>query len=185
VAVFLILIIFTLSSDDEELLMALFDNIGPAMYSTAYKVLENPADAEEAMQEAFLRMMKNVERIKNLPCPKRAPYCVVVVRNVSKNMQRSQRQHADIDEYSDFLAADTCTNPEHDFFAKADSEHLAQTILMLEKQDRDLILMKWGKKMAYREIAQVLGISDDAAAKRGQRALEKLRGRYFERAAYE
>jgi len=178
--IFLIFIILALPGDDEKLLMAFFDDIGSAMYCVAYKVLENSDDAEEAVQEAFLRMMKNIERIKSLPCPKRAPYCVVIVKNISKNMRRSQREYSDIDEYADFLSADTYTDPEDDYFARVDSERLEQAVLALEKHDRDIVLLRWGKKMRFREIGIVLGISKEAAAKRGQRALKKLRESYFE-----
>jgi RNA polymerase sigma-70 factor (ECF subfamily) len=45
--------------------------------------------------------------------------------------------------------------------------------------------MKWAKKMKYKEIGQILGISEDAAMKRGQRALKRLQTIYFKESSYE
>jgi len=50
----------------------------------------------------------------------------------------------------------------------------------LGEQDKDVLLMKWGKEMKYKEIGVALGISEEAATKRGQRALKKLREKYLE-----
>ena len=158
----------------------MFDATGSAMYIVSYRVLGNQSDVEEAMQEAFIRMMKNVERIKNLPCPERAPYCVIVVKNISKNMRRAQRQHVCIDDFAPLPVDDAYSSPEQEFFARFDSDYLERTIDNLDILDQEIILMRWGKMMKYREIGAVLGISEEAATKRGQRALKRLRERYFE-----
>jgi len=125
-------------------------------------------------------MMKNVERIKNLPCPERAPYCVIIVKNISRNMRRSHRNHIDIDELASTLTDDTYSNPEQEFFSRFDIEYLGQLISDMAVQDQEVILMKWGKQMGYREIGIALGISEDAAMKRGQRALKRLKESYSE-----
>ena len=119
----MIFIIFVLSNDDEELLISLFNSLNAKMYTVAYKVLENPEDVEEALQEAFMRMMNNIERIKNFPFPERAPYCVTIVKNVSKNIRRSRKLHLDTDEIGN-LITDTYSNPEKEFFAKVDSANI-------------------------------------------------------------
>jgi len=152
------------------------------MYNVAYKLLENPEDAEEAVQEAFVRIMNKIGRIQKLPCPERVPFCVVIVKNVSKNMRRNTKPQIYIDEV-DYPVTDKYSDPQQEFFANADRAYLARTISSLAQKDKDVILMKWGKKMGYREIGKVLGISEDAAMKRGQRALKKLRGIYNEGAS--
>ena len=175
----MLFLILVLSGDDEILLLSLFDSTNNQMYNVAYKVLGNSTDAEDALQEAFIRMMQNIEKIKNIPCPKRVPYCVIIVKNVSKNMLRSRKLHINIDEIGD-LAADASPDPEDEFYAKVDAEYLVQSIDKLRGQDRDMLLMKWAKEMGYSEISTALGISEDAAAKRGQRALKKLKEIYLE-----
>ena len=78
----MLFIILVLSYDDKELLVSLYDALNSKMYTVAYRILGNPNDAEDALQEAFIRMMKYAETIKAKPCPERAPYCVMIVKSV-------------------------------------------------------------------------------------------------------
>ena len=173
----MLLIILMLPYDDEELLKSLYETQNVKMYNIAYKILSTNEDAEEAVQEAFIRIMEHIDKIKKIPCPERVPFCVVIVKNISKNMLRDRKNHASIEEF-DCLAADMSSNPQVEFFSHMDSAHLVQIMRELSTSDRDILLMKWGKKLKYREIGKIMGISEDAAMKRGQRALERLRIKY-------
>ena len=51
---------------------------------------------------------------------------------------------------------------------------LDEAIAALPGADRDLILMRFFERKAYRDIATALGKSEDAAQKQGERALQKL-----------
>lgn len=174
----MIFLVLILSDDDEELLRSIYKTENVKMYNVAFKILTKPEDAEEAVQEAFLRMVNKIERIKDLPCQERVPFCVVIVKNISKNMLRSRKAHIYISD-AEHMAADTYSDPQQEFFANVDSAYLVKTINSLTQQDKDIILMKWGKAMRYKEIGTVLGISEDAATKRGQRALKTLRELYM------
>jgi RNA polymerase sigma-70 factor (ECF subfamily) len=147
------------------------------MYAIALKILAKTEDAEDALQEAFIRIADNIGRIQELPCPKRIPFCVVVVKNVSKNMLRDRKKTTDIDEIDNLPDADS--DPQDEFFTSLDSTQLAYAIKQLTPQDNDVILMRWGKKMPYKAIGKVLGISEEAASKRSQRALAHLRTIYL------
>lgn len=56
------------------------------------------------------------------------------------------------------------------------AERLRQALGQLDDDERDLILWRHFEHLATREIAQLLDISEAAAAKRYIRALERLRG---------
>jgi len=43
----------------EEALAALVDQYAGALYRVAFSVLRNPTDAEDAVQEAFLRVLRH------------------------------------------------------------------------------------------------------------------------------
>jgi RNA polymerase sigma-70 factor (ECF subfamily) len=175
----LLFFIFVLSDDDTETIRLLFESENTKMYSIALRILKSPEGAEEAVQEAFLRIADKIERIKQLPCPQRVPYCVVIVKNISKNMLRDRKPQVSIDDI-DSMASDVDSDPEQEYFDSADNAHLVQTIRSLNEQDRNIILMRWGKKMKYSEIGKVLGITEETAKKRGQRALYELRAKYME-----
>jgi RNA polymerase sigma-70 factor (ECF subfamily) len=170
--------LIVLTNEEQDIIKALYESEHIKMYAIAMKILQHPEDAEEAVQEAFLRISDKIERIMKLSCPERVPFCVVIVKNVSKNMRRDQKPSVNIDDI-DHLLFDTDSDPQQDFFANADSKYLGQCLKELSPQDRDVILMKWGKDMGYRKIGEALGINEETAKKRGQRALKQLRSIYL------
>lgn len=176
--------LIVLTSEEEDLIKSLYENEQIKMYSIALNILQQPDDAEEAVQEAFLRITDKIGRISQLPCPERVPFCVVIVKNVSKNMRRDRKPTVNMEDVENILL-DMDSDPQQDFFANADSEHLAQCIKELSPPERDLILMKWGKDMGYRQIGEIMGISEETAKKRGQRALKQLRRIYVRRLTVE
>lgn len=55
-------------------------------------------------------------------------------------------------------------------------EKLRQALGLLDDDERDLVLWRHFEQLTNREIAQLLGVSEAAAAKRYIRAVERLRG---------
>ena len=79
-----------LSNDDIEIVTSLYETQKKRMYNIALKILNKPEYAEEALHEAFLRIMDNIERIKGLPYSERPPFCTTIIKNISKNMLRDK-----------------------------------------------------------------------------------------------
>ena len=75
----MICLIVVLTADEQDSLKSLFEAHNVIMYNMAFKILNNPEEAEEAVQEAFLRMAEKIDRILKIPCPKRVPYCIIIV----------------------------------------------------------------------------------------------------------
>ena len=50
---------------DRERFCQLYEAHRNAMYWTAYRILGREADAEDAVQEAFFRLAKNMEKLGN------------------------------------------------------------------------------------------------------------------------
>lgn len=63
----------------------------------------------------------------------------------------------------------------------ADVHRLTEVIDQLDPDDRHFIYLRYTLEMGYREIGELLNISEDAAKKRGQRLVKKLRKLYEER----
>ena len=51
-----------------------------------------------------------------------------------------------------------------------------RALLSLTPRDAEILLMKYGERLSYREIASHLGITEKAVERRLQRAREQLRG---------
>lgn len=74
------------SEEEKQLIEELYNNNKQVMYNIAFKNLHNSSDAEDAVHEAFLRAIKNIEKISHIPSNKQQAYLNVIVRNVSFDM---------------------------------------------------------------------------------------------------
>jgi hypothetical protein len=59
--------------------------------------------------------------------------------------------------------------------------HLDELVGQLDKKDRQAILLRFYQQKMFAEIGQLMGISEEAARKRTDRALERLRGMFARR----
>lgn len=76
--------------DDKEKFAEIFRSYGNMMFSKAMSVLHNTALAEEAVQESFLKIAKNISKISDPNCSKTAAFIVIIVRNTALDMLKSE-----------------------------------------------------------------------------------------------
>ena len=61
------------------------------MYQVADGILHNRQDAEDAVHNAFLRIIKKISRFQNTPAKDLAPQVAVIARNEAISLQRKQK----------------------------------------------------------------------------------------------
>lgn len=142
-------------------------------------ILHSQQDAEDAVEQTFLKIMNNIERIKKIPCHEILPFCVVIVRNSSIDIQRKNSKTISID-FIDAIQDSSVNTTEKVFFKNHDREVLLKLIKKLSSDDRYLLELRWGADLAYKEIGTIMNITESTARKRAQRALEKLERLYME-----
>ncbi len=76
----------------------LYKNYKRLMFGIAYDILKNEQDAEDAVQEAFIRLADNIEKIADEDSPQARNFSVVVTRNICFNMLRKRHIETDIDD---------------------------------------------------------------------------------------
>jgi RNA polymerase sigma-70 factor (ECF subfamily) len=54
---------------EDAAISALVDQYAGALYRVAYSVLRNSTDAEDAVQEAFLRVLRHRDTLDEVTCP--------------------------------------------------------------------------------------------------------------------
>lgn len=86
------------SAADKEDFRALYRRYHGVMERTALAILQNPRDAEEAVQEAFIRVIENFSKIYEIPCKNLGAWLVTIVRNEAITMLRRRRDHLPLDE---------------------------------------------------------------------------------------
>lgn len=79
------------SAADKEDFRALYRRYHGVMERTALAILQDPRDAEEAVQEAFIRVIENFSKIYEIPCKNLGAWLVTIVRNEAITMLRRRR----------------------------------------------------------------------------------------------
>lgn len=79
------------SAADKEDFRALYRRYHGVMERTALAILQDPRDAEEAVQEAFIRVIENFSKIYEIPCKDCKGWLVIIVK--AGNMPKLSRRY--------------------------------------------------------------------------------------------
>ena len=126
------------------------------------------------MSAAYLKIMDNIEKISELPCPQMTAFCVMVVKNASYDLLRQSNKIVPIGLAED-IPQEKSPSAEEQHIRNAEAQRLSELIDMLPSEDRRLIHLRFALEMSYKEIGMLLGISEEAAKKRGQRIVKRLK----------
>ena len=134
-------------------LAALVDQYSGTLYRVAYSVLRNPSDAEDAVQEAFMRVLRHRDTLHEVrDC---RVWLIRIVWNVVLDRKRRAK-----------------TRPETDERVSA-AQHHAHVLRCVEKlptKEREVLLLSAFEELTSVEIAGVLGITESSVRSRLFRA---------------
>ena len=78
---------------DQEKFRQLYEQYHRLMHWEARRILENHHLAEDAVQEAFLRIIKNFDHIGEIFCPQTKRFVVIIVRNAARNLLAKEKKN--------------------------------------------------------------------------------------------
>src|SRR5688572_16794811 len=155
----------------EHAFSALVERHVNMVYSTALRLVTDPHRAEDIVQSVFIILARDAAKIRNPNALSGWLFRTTrftAARLARAEMRRRQRElsavHAELG------------NEEP---GPADwpqiAEHIDAAIASLNETDQDALALRFFENKTAREIAGVLGVSEEAAQKRIARALEKVR----------
>jgi len=164
-----------MSDDEKDLVNEIFSKTNVKMYNMSYNILRSHNDAEEAVSQTFLKIMEHIKRISDLPRLQIEPYCVIILKNEAMNILRQRKKHAIVDEI-DYLEQNSASyDIEEEYINSLEKEKLLACVNRLSDEERNFIYFRFVYEMGYKQISELLDITEEAAKKRGQRILKKLR----------
>lgn len=141
------------------------------MFYVAKAILNDDSLAEDAVHQAFLNIVENLEKIEQVHALKTRGYVTVITRNVAINLYNRQKKQALIYfEEWDYDAEEGTAAP----VQAMEQMELADIILSMPKQYGDILLLKYRYGYHDNEIAKLLAITPENARKRLERAKQRL-----------
>jgi RNA polymerase sigma-70 factor (ECF subfamily) len=142
----------------------------------AVRMVGNREDAEEALQDAFVRAYRALGRYQEQE--KFGGWLLRIVvnecRTVAARGRRREQRFPDCDEAA-WLAAEAAAATDHPAEVAALREELERALAALPREQREALLLKYGEELSYDEIAAVTGAGTSALKMRVKRACERLR----------
>ena len=155
---------------DEAALAALVDEFSATLYRVAFSVLRNPADAEDAVQEAFLRVLRHRHTLHEVRDYR--VWLIRIVWNVVLDRKRRAKTRPETDDVTELARV----LPSHGLNAEqiaAATQHHARVLACVDRlpaKERQVLLLSAFEELSSVEIASVLGITESSVRSRLFRA---------------
>lgn len=173
----MILLFGVLNDEQRALVERIFHKHRVHFQRISFKIVKSEEAAEDVVSTAFVKIMDNIEKISELPCPQMTAFCVTIVKNASIDVLRHYQQSVHLDRW-DCVSDESSDDLADECIHNADVRKLTELIDRLDPDDRRFVYLRYAEEMGYKEIGELLNISEDAAKKRGQRLVKKLRKLY-------
>ena len=180
---FIFWIIFNIESEaDQNFIVNLHVEYYGLMYKKAYEYVKNKYDAEDIVQQSYIKLIEQISTLKTLKRHTLAAYIVNTVRNISLNFiktrNRDNNKRIYNDDYDDKNIIDSIEDeetPEKIFLADYDNEEIYNAINELNPKYKEILEYKYFENMSDKEIAQIMNITPDNVRKCLQRARAALK----------
>ncbi len=168
-----------MTSKETEKLKQLYEIYEQPMYRIAYAVLHNSELAEDAVSDAFIRIIGKLDRIGDARSDKTKNYIVRVIKSTSINLYR-KNQRAYITEIpineETMQLPDKSASVEKSVIDGENSRELDRMLQSISEEDRNIVLLRCRDELSWREVAEDLSITETAARKRFERIRKRLIG---------
>lgn len=148
------------------------------MMFTAYGILHNRQDAENIVQDSFIALIENLEKIQEVSCHKTWNYIVTIVKNKSFNLLKQKKKVLPSDMDEELEKAD---GDQKNLGEMAEEQEMAEVLAELIKElpfpYKEVLYLQYVNGMDQQSIAEVLDKSHDNIRQISLRARSKLKKR--------
>lgn len=156
--------------NEDAAFAALVNEYAGALYRVAYSVLRNAADAEDAVQEAFLRVLRHRDDLAEVrDC---RVWLIRIVWNVVLDRKRRVKARPETDDVTELARVLPSKGLTAEQIAAA-AEHHARVLACIEQlpaKEREVLQLSAFEELSSVEIAAVLDISESSVRSRLFRA---------------
>ncbi|MBQ6549242.1 MAG: sigma-70 family RNA polymerase sigma factor [Prevotella sp.] len=154
------------------------------LYRLALRITLNPAEAEDIVQETMIKVWNRREQWDNIESIE--AFCLTICRNISLDkMRKMENQNQSLSEGEhDAPDQSYSSNPEEQAMQQDRMQLIRQLINQLPEKQRSVMQLRDFEGKSYKEIAKVMGISEEQVKVNIFRARQTIRQKYFETEKY-
>ena len=166
----------------------IYDEYKDMVYKSAYKMLQNHHDAEEIVQDVFLKVYKTIETFRNLPREEITPLIVIYTKNTAIDFLRKKKREVKVIDISydndgaekNHDIKDNSTEPDEIIIDRERAEQIGAYIDSLPEKQRQVIILRYKYGMSEKNISKAMSMTETAVSSCVNRAKKKLRERMAE-----
>ena len=145
------------------------------MYKSAFEILHNKHDAEDAVHNCFIRIVENIDKVMQIERSKLKSYIVIMIKNCAIDIYRKKKKEVivDTDDESTIEQADSF-DIEQELQNRIDRDVIKKAISSINEDQQNILIMRYYLDMDIGGIAKSLDVSYDAARKRLDRAKSSI-----------
>lgn len=154
---------------NENMFLDIYEKYKFLMFSIAMDVLQDKFSAEDAVQNAFVKILNNCNKIDDLDSKRTKRLIITITKNSAIDIYRKRNilwnREMEIEKIVEFPKEDFLEICENDRFSAIDT---------LSEKYKEVLILKYSAGFSNREIAEILNISEMSVRKRISRAKKQL-----------
>ena len=157
---------------NEEAFEELVERYGRMVYRVAYRITGSHQDADDVMQETFLKVFRSIGRFRRESNVETWIYRIAL--NCALNLARTKKEEP-LDEGMDPVTMRVSDNPERRLERVELSEAISNAIDKLPPQQRAVVILHDMEGLTHAQISRILNCSEGTVKSRLHHARRKLR----------
>ena len=147
--------------------LAFYDLFAPALFASAFRLLNNDWEAEEVVQEVLLKVLTDTSLLNS-----EADAMLRILRRMTINLSidHLRRRKVVWEEWSDNLAEQSVESIEQTMIRQEDVAQLYSAIAMMSEKDRGILMLSIVEELDTEEISQILSIRPSSVRSQLSRA---------------
>jgi RNA polymerase sigma-70 factor (ECF subfamily) len=154
------------------------------LYRLALRITLNPAEAEDIVQETMIKVWNRREQWDNIESIE--AFCLTICRNISLDkMRKMENQNQSLEEGEhDAPDQSYASNPEEQAMQQDNLKLIRRLINALPEKQRSAMQLRDFEGKSYKEIAQIMDISEEQVKVNIFRARQTIRQKFLETEEY-
>ncbi len=153
---------------------SIYNDYSRLVYCTAYGVMRSQSDALDAMQDVFVKVYSNIDKLSAFSAPQLKSWLYRVCMNTCIDEKRKRSKEVVTDEFDTQSVENEYELPENAFENGETRRAVREAIDELPQIYRQCVLLHYFSGMQYEDIANMTGTTVGTIKSRISRAKEKL-----------